>query len=260
MIAGALIIVLALSLLVVRVATVALALTGLSEELARFQTQSAFFGVGFTTKESEAIASHPVRRRIISVVMILGHAVFATAITTLILSFMDQQGALARLFYIAAGVLILWIIFTSEWIGRKLSRLISLALKRWTTLDVRDYSSLLHLASRYTVTETQVQPKDWVADKTLGELDLTGEGVLVLGIQKADGTYIGAPTGKTTISEKDTMILYGRHEALAELDRRRTGLRGDSAHKKAIAQQKVVVKEQNAQEREQEKIRKLEEK
>ena len=133
MIAVALIIVLALSLLVVRVATVALALTGLSEELARFQTQSAFFGVGFTTKESEAIASHPVRRRIISAVMILGHAVFATAVTALILSFIDKQNVLARLFYIAAGVLILWIIFTSEWINRKLSRLISLALKRWTT-------------------------------------------------------------------------------------------------------------------------------
>ncbi len=255
MIAVSLIIVLALSLLVVRVATVALALTGLSEELARFQTQSAFFGVGFTTKESEAIVSHPVRRRIISVVMIVGHAVFATSVTALILSFMDKQDVLARLLYIAAGVLILWIIFTSEWIGRKLSHLISLALRRWTTLDVRDYSSLLHLASRYTVTETQVQPKDWVADKTLGELDLPREGVLILGIQKPDGTYIGAPTGKTKISEKDTMILYGRQEALAELDRRRTGYRGDTAHKKAIAQQQVVVKEQDKQEHEQEKKR-----
>ena len=74
-----------------------------------------------------------------------------------------------------------------------------------------------------------------------------------------DGSYIGAPTGRTKIAENDTMILYGRHEALAELDRRRAGLRGDSAHKKAIAQQKDVVKEQNQQEREQEKIRKLEE-
>ena len=259
MIIAALIIVLAMSLLVIRIATVALAFTGLSEELARFQTQSAFFGVGFTTKESESIVSHPVRRRIISALMILGHAVFATAVSALILSFIDKQDILARLLYIAAGVLILWIVFTREWVNRKLSRLISLALKRWTTLDVRDYSSLLHLASRYTVTETLVQPKDWVADKTLGQLDLTGEGVLVLGVQRHDGTYIGAPTGRTKIAEKDTMILYGRQEALAELDRRRAGLRGDSAHEKAIAKQKVVVKEQTKQEREQEKIHKLEE-
>ncbi len=261
MFAVAIIIVLALSLLVIRVATVALAFTGLSEELARFQTQSAFFGVGFTTKESEAITNHPVRRQIISAVMILGHAVFATAVSALILSFInaDAKAVFIRLIYIAVGVLILWIIFTREWLNRKLSRLIAWALRRWTTLDVRDYSSLLHLASRYTVNETLVQPKDWVADKTLGELNLTVEGVLVLGVQRADGTYIGAPTGNTKIAEADTMILYGRHEALAELDRRRAGLRGDSAHKKAIAQQKVVLKEQNQQEREQEKIHQLEE-
>ena len=261
MIAVSLIIVLALSLLVIRVATVALAFTGLSEELARFQAQSAFFGVGFTTKESESIVGHPVRRRIIGVLMILGHAVFATAVSALILSFInaDTHAVLARLLYIAAGVLILWIIFTSAWIGRKLSRLISWALRRWTTLDVSDYSSLLHLADRYTVTEIQIQPKDWVADKTLDELNLTSEGVLVLGVQRADGTYIGASTGQTKISEHDTMILYGRHQALAELDRRRAGLRGDSAHKKAIAQQKEVIKEQNQQEREQERLRQLEE-
>ena len=260
MIAVTIIVVLALSLLVIRVATVALAFTGLSEELARFQTLSAFFGVGFTTKESEAVAGHPVRRRIISLVMILGHAVFATAVSALILSFVnaDSKAVFARLLYIAAGVIILWIIFTSEWIGRKLSHLISMALKRWTRLDVRDYSSLLHLADRYTVTEIQIQPKDWVADKTLGELNLTSEGVLVLGVQRADGSYVGAPTGRTKIAENDTMILYGRQEALVELDRRRAGLRGDSAHKKAIAQQKAVVKEQNKQEREQEKIRQLE--
>ena len=260
MIAISLIIVLAISLLVIRIATVALALTGLSEELARFQAQSAFFGVGFTTSESESVVGHPVRRRIISVLMILGHVVFATAVSALILLFVTakEQDVLVRLIYVAAGVLILWIIFTSEWIGRRLSRLISLALRRWTTLNVRDYASLLRLSGRYTVTETLVEPRDWVVDKNLGELDLPGEGVLILGIQRADGSYIGAPTGKTRIYEKDTMILYGRQEALAEIDRRRTGHAGDNAHKKAVAKQQVVVKEQTQQEREQEKKHQLE--
>ena len=260
MVAISLIIVLALSLLVIRVATVALALTGLSEELARFQTQSAFFGVGFTTKESESIVNHPVRRRIISAVMVLGRAVFATAVSALILSFVSAGGTtlLFRLGYICGGVLILWIIFSSAWIGRRLSKLISLALRRWTKLDVRDYSSLLRLSGNYTVTETLVEPKDWVADKDLGELDLPKEGVLVLGIQRADRSYIGAPTGNTRIYENDIMILYGQQRALVELDRRRAGHAGDNAHKKAVAKQQIVVKEQTQQEREQEKKRQLE--
>ena len=261
MTAIALIIVLALSLICIRIATVALALTGLSEELARFQTQSAFFGVGFTTKESESIVNHPVRRRIISIVMILGRAVFATAVSALILSFITvvkKEDLLVRLGYICGGVLILWIVFSSAWVGRRLSRLISLALRRWTKLDVRDYSSLLHLSGRYTVTETLVEPKDWVADKDLGELDLPKEGVLVLGIQRADGSYVGAPTGKTRVYENDTMILYGQQDALVELDRRRTGHAGDKAHEKAVAKQQVVVKEQTQQEKEEEKKHQLE--
>ena len=260
MIAISLIIVLGLSLICIRVATVALALTGLSEELARFQAQSAFFGVGFTTSESESVVSHPVRRRIISAVMILGHAVFATAVSALILSFMNAktEDILFRLGYICGGVLILWLISSSAWVGRRLSRLISMALRRWTKLNVRDYSSLLRLSGQYTVTETQIQSKDWVADKSLGEMDLPGEGVLILGIQRADGSYIGAPTGKTRVYEKDIMILYGLQGALVELDRRRAGNTGDKAHEKAVAKQQTVVKEQTQQEKEEEKKRQLE--
>jgi len=57
--------VLSLSLFVTRVATVALAHTGLSREAARFQARSAFTGVGFTTSESENVINHPVRRRVV---------------------------------------------------------------------------------------------------------------------------------------------------------------------------------------------------
>ena len=44
-----------LSLLVTRIASVALVHTGLGREAARFQARSAFTGVGFTTSESETI-------------------------------------------------------------------------------------------------------------------------------------------------------------------------------------------------------------
>src|ERR671930_157063 len=46
------VIVVLVSLLVARIGTVALTLTGLSRESARFQARSAFFGVGFTTVDA----------------------------------------------------------------------------------------------------------------------------------------------------------------------------------------------------------------
>jgi len=48
-----LLMVLTLSILVTRIATVVLTHTGLARESAKFQARSAFTGVGFTTTESE---------------------------------------------------------------------------------------------------------------------------------------------------------------------------------------------------------------
>ncbi|MDB4786514.1 MAG: hypothetical protein P8M30_20545 [Planctomycetaceae bacterium] len=80
-----------ISLLIVRVATVALTLTGLSRELARFQARSAFTGSGFTTQESEQIMQHPVRRRIIMLLMLLGNAGIVTVISSLFLSLTSES-------------------------------------------------------------------------------------------------------------------------------------------------------------------------
>ena len=86
-----LLITLTLSLLVTRVAAMALMLTGLSREAARFQARSAFSGVGFTTNESESIVSHPVRRQIVMSLMLLGNIGIATVVATLMVSFINTQ-------------------------------------------------------------------------------------------------------------------------------------------------------------------------
>lgn len=63
-------VVILVSLLITRVATVALTLTALSREAARFQARSALSGTGFTTSKAESVVNHPVRRRIVAMLMI----------------------------------------------------------------------------------------------------------------------------------------------------------------------------------------------
>src|SRR3954453_23059696 len=87
MAAVSVIVVVCVSLLVARVGTVALTLTGMSGESARFQARSAFFGVGFTTAEAESVVGHSVRRRIIMWLILLGNAGVVTTMGTLLLSF-----------------------------------------------------------------------------------------------------------------------------------------------------------------------------
>ena len=58
--------VVAISIIIVRVATKALQLTGLPAEAARFQAYSAFSGTGFTTEEAEDIRAKHAHERELS--------------------------------------------------------------------------------------------------------------------------------------------------------------------------------------------------
>jgi len=79
------ILILIFSILITRVASIALTHTGLSRESAKFQARSAFTGVGFTTTESEKVVNHPVRRRILLLLMILGNAGIIKGVASLII-------------------------------------------------------------------------------------------------------------------------------------------------------------------------------
>jgi hypothetical protein len=68
-----------ISLLINRFATVALSLTGMSREEARFQARAAMSGVGLTTSRADDIVGHPIRRRIVLWLMIVWASIVAAA-------------------------------------------------------------------------------------------------------------------------------------------------------------------------------------
>lgn len=234
-----LLLVVAFSLLVTRVATVALMATGLPQEVAKFQARTALTGVGYTTRESETIVSHPVRRRVVLTLMLVGNAGFVTIIASMILSFANSGGAdevLGRLALLVGGLVLIILVARSRAFERRLTRLIARGLNRFTDLDLRDYVYLMQLTADYAITELQVEPGDWLADKSLIDLELPAEGVIVLGIQRADGSFVGAPRGETVVHAYDNLILYGRTGVLSELDERPDTAAGDRAHEEAIAE------------------------
>ena len=239
--------ILTLSLFLTRIATMALVFTGLSRESARFQARSALTGVGFTTSEAEQVVAHPVRRRIIMILMLLGNAGVVTVMATLILTFLQAQGTgqvLIKVFSILIGILLFSFVARSRYLERRMSTLIAWALKRWTQLDVRDYVNLLQLANRYGVTEIRVGDDDWLAGRSLADLQLTEEGVLILGVYPRRGKYIGVPRGTTVIQPGDVLVVYGSEACLAELHERPSGAEGDEAHERATTgfQQALVEK------------------
>lgn len=249
----ALFIVLFLSLLITRVASVALTLTGLSSDAAKFQARSAFTGTGFTTGEAEKVVDHPVRRRIIMLLMITRSAGLITIIISLILSFAnatDDRIIVIRLAWVGGGIAVLWILSANKWLERAMNRIMEWALRRWTHLDTIDYSGLLHLEGEYSVKKLLLKEKDWLVGKKMKECKLLEEGVKVLGIYRKDDHYVGAPKGDTELNEGDTLVLYGRGKRLRELSERESDPHGEEAHCEAVSDQEEHVKEQDRQEAE----------
>lgn len=229
-------VVVSVSILVTRIAAVAFVHTGLSVEAARFQARSAFSGVGFTTAEAESVVDHPVRRKIVHVLMLLGNAGLVTAISTLVLTFVDTPDvgvALRRGGILLAGLGALLVAARSDWADRRLSELIDWALERYTDLRVADYSSLLKLQDVFDVGEVQIREESWLAGKTLDEAKLAQEGVLVLGMER-DDSYIGAPQGDHRVQAGDVLVVYGERDRLQLLGERRAGPEGDAAHERGV--------------------------
>lgn len=248
-----LILIITLSILITRIAAIALVHTGVSRELARFQARSAFTGAGFTTEESENMVNHPVRRRIIMWLMFLGNAGIVTGITSLILTFVGREQDASMWLKIAAlgaGLALLWFVSLSDWVDRHLSNAVSHLLDRYTELTVRDYASLMHLTDEYRLVDMLLEQDDWVVGRKLRNTRLRDEGIVVLAIERSNGTFLGTPQGDTELKEDDRIIVYGRVEALKRLDERRKGFPGEVSHEEAVAEQDQVVEEEEREDEE----------
>lgn len=211
--AFSLLIIISLSLVAIRIGSIALELTGLSPEIASFQAQSAFSGTGFTTTESESLVAHPVRRRIIRILILFGSAGITTSIAALVVAFVGQtkHDTIVRAQILLVGVLILFLLARSRAIYALMRVVISRALKRWTRLRVFDYEELLGFGQGYSISRLVVRAESWLRDKKLSELRLEQCGMHVLAIyRKVNGreVFIGGLTGETVIKARDVLICY----------------------------------------------------
>ncbi|MCD6228690.1 MAG: TrkA C-terminal domain-containing protein [Candidatus Omnitrophica bacterium] len=224
-----------LSIIVVRIGAIALELTGLSPEVASFQAQSAFSGVGFTTTESEAIVNHYLRRRIVRLLMLLGGAGITSSIATLVLTFVGEggKGFALRGTILGGGLLVIFLFARSKYIYNFTKKIIVKALNRYATLRLYDYEEMLGLSKGYTISRITVRENSWLSNRKLRELNLELEGVLILSIYRKVGDeekFIGAPRGDTEVKSGDVLICYARHDVAKSLSQRVKGIEGDKEH------------------------------
>ena len=238
----ALIVVVALSILVVRVGAIAFVMTGLSEDVARFQALSAFSGAGFTTSEAEAIVGYPARRRIAMMLIRFGSIGLVTSIATLLLSVLSAGGLTwTRLLVMGGGALLLVGVSRTRAFNQALTPIVKRLLVRYKTVELRDYADLLSLRDDYRIVEFEIKGHTWLADRSVRDLGLAQEGVLVLGVKPPEKAYIGAPPPEVRLHSGDVVILYGRKRRVEAVSTRPSG--DLAAHRAAEREHQREVRE-----------------
>jgi hypothetical protein len=216
-----LLLVLVVSLLIIRTGTIALVMTGMSEEIASFQAASAFSGAGFTTDEAEQVVASPQRRHIVKLLMRAGSIGVVTAIASLVLSFSGSRGStLPKFSSLVGGTVVIVLFVRSEWFKRGLSPAFGRLLTETTTLNRNEYAHLLDLHEDYRVSELTVSKDGWLSHESLRDLRLADEGVVVLGITRQDGSYASPPDPDATLHPGDVLVVYGQQHPIEQLSMR----------------------------------------
>jgi len=241
-----LIFVVGLSMLVTKIAAIALEHTGMERERARFQARSAFTGAGFTTSESEQVVKHPIRRKIIMSLLLLGNAGVVTAISSLIIGFTSQNdgGHRDEILILLVGILLLYLITRSKKLERGLDKVLTKLITKYSGLRPRSFARLMTVMDDYEVIEVSVDTNSWLCNTTLAELKLTEEGVLVLGILKNGMEYDGVPRGNYKVRKEDKLIMYGKGDRIENISKRRDKLQGKQEHQESREAFKKELNEQ----------------
>jgi hypothetical protein len=203
--------VIAISVLVVKIATIALKMTGMDEKKAHFQALSAFTGTGFTTRDSELILDNSTRKKIIMILMILGNAGLITVITTIVISF-GRSNILPLLVNVGIVLLLIFILYkvsTNRRITKFLNDKIESRLEKSPPFRKRPVEEIVRVAKNYGIAEVSINRHCQDLGKTLSESSFRENDILVLAIER-ENSVIPAPKATDRINNGDTLICYGK--------------------------------------------------
>jgi len=212
------ILVIAISVFVVKIATIALKMTGLDEKRAYFQALSAFTGTGFTTRDSELVLQDDIRRKIVIILMILGNAGFITVITTIVISLgKGKEGTLfLNVGLVLLLIFILYKILTHKGIKKFLNDKIEARLEKRPLFQKRPIEEVIRIAKNYGIAEVTIKENCQDLNKTLSESTLRDMDILVLAIER-ENAVIPTPKARDRIKLGDTLICYGKFSSIEKI-------------------------------------------
>lgn len=204
------------SMLIVRAGAIALTMTGMDFEKAKFQSLSAFSGTGFTTQEAERVVNNPRRRRIVTWLMVLGNAGVVTVIVTATSSFAQVRGLEVgvNVLVLMTGILVIaWIArhapLVRRWEDFAESRLERMAIFR----NASPAEELLHISDGFGVLRIEVPDGSVLVGQPARSIEQELEHASLLGLERHHH-WLPRPGAEVLIEDHDRLVVYGRLEDL----------------------------------------------
>ena len=196
-------------LIVVNICSILLRLTGMPIKKARFQVVSLLTSTGFTTRESEMIVQHPVRRKIASWLMVVSYVSTATFISFFVTMISDTVTGIGFFVVIAALIttnLILRKTKTIENLELKLENVV-LKSKIWEKLNSENLTLITNTIG-YGIYQIYLPKDSKIIGKSILESGLKDLEIEVLNIDKGD-KFIKFATPDYVFEVFDRVTVYG---------------------------------------------------
>ena len=220
-------IILIVSIAVVKIGAIAFELTGLKGPQAVFQAISCFTGTGFTTKEAELVVSDPQRRRIASVLMVVGKAglvtllaTFANSLTASDFSIPFLHGlvpqsveTLVKVAFVVIVVYALYKIITHARLSSHLNETLKRKIVNSEFIKPVSFKELLIATGGYGVSSINVFQDSPLADRTLHDANLEAHDIVTLALERS-GKVTANPPAQTKIMVGDRLICFGKLETI----------------------------------------------
>ena len=216
---GILLTVILVSFIVVRIGAFALQLTGMGPEIATFQALSAFSGTGFTTTEAERVVRNRARRRIITILIILGNAGLVTVIATLVVSFTQVTGYgwfFIRLGIIVVGIIIFYRFVIRSRIGNRFIHLLRKPLLKSVLKGAPEYEEIYQFGKNWGINLVIIYEDSKNIGLSLTEFTAEKDDLQVLAIDR-DYTVIPKPDNEEKIMSGDRLLIYGKNKSIEQL-------------------------------------------
>jgi len=217
------------TLFLARIATILLVYTGVSQEIARFQAWSAITGCGFTTSEAEQVVDHPLRRRVIRILMLFGNIGIIAAMASAILGFISHDvNSWVKLAVMVGGLGLLWGLACSRKVEYLLARWLDRLLRKQAALSFSNYSNLYRLPAGYRISLTVIDRNSPWREKTVGDCPFSKYHVILLGIQHPRERFKASPAVDAVIRDGDSLTFYALQSDLEQMITECTAPQSDS--------------------------------